>query len=170
MTAGRSRADYIDAMPLSIRARRLGYRIAFRLLQVLWFVWRPRKSGVKCLITSGGRILLVRHTYGARAWDLPGGAMKRGEPALEAARREMEEELGLGDAAWRAAGELRGSDSFRHDVIHCFRAELPEPALRPDPVELGRDAVVRTRRPALRSRPLRAARCSSRRLPATGGT
>jgi 8-oxo-dGTP pyrophosphatase MutT (NUDIX family) len=123
-------------MPLSIRVRRLGYRIAFRLLQVLWFVRRPRKSGVKCLITSEGRILLVRHTYGARAWDLPGGAMKRGEPALEAARREMQEELGLGHATWHAAGELRGSDSFRHDVIHCFRTELLDPALQPDPVEL----------------------------------
>jgi 8-oxo-dGTP pyrophosphatase MutT (NUDIX family) len=123
-------------MPLSIRVRRLGYRIAFRLLQALWFVGRPRKSGVKCLITSGGRILLVRHTYGARAWDLPGGAMKRGEPPLDAARREMEEELGLGGAAWRAAGELRGSDSFRRDVIYCFRAELLEPTVRPDPVEL----------------------------------
>jgi 8-oxo-dGTP diphosphatase len=123
-------------MSLSIRVRRTGYRIAFRLLQALWFVRRPRKSGVKCLITTSGRILLVRHTYGARAWDLPGGAMKRGEPPLDAARREMEEELGLGGADWRAAGELRGSDSFRHDVIHCFRAELAEPTVRPDPVEL----------------------------------
>ena len=123
-------------MPLSIRVRRLGYRIAFRLLQALWFVRRPRKRGVKCLVTSGGRILLVRHTYGSRAWDLPGGAMKRGEPPLHAARREMEEELGLGEAGWRPAGELRGTDSFRHDVIHCFRTELPEPVVRPDPVEL----------------------------------
>ena len=62
--------------------------------------------------------------------------MKRGEPPLDAARREMEEELGLGARAWRAAGELRGSDNFRHDVIHCFRAELPEPTVRADPVEL----------------------------------
>ncbi|MDQ6732124.1 MAG: NUDIX domain-containing protein [Actinomycetota bacterium] len=123
-------------MRVSISARRLGYRLAFRILQVAWFVRRPRKSGVKCLITNRGRILLVRHTYGARAWDLPGGAMKRGEPPLHAARREMQEELGLGDAGWRPAGELRGSDSFRHDVIHCFRADLPESTVRPDPVEL----------------------------------
>jgi len=136
VTCGGRRADYIDAMPLSIRAQRLGYRIAFRVLQVVWFVRRPRKRGVKCLITSGSEILLVRHTYGPRAWDLPGGAMKRGELPLHAARREMEEELGLGHAAWRVAGELRGSDSFRHDVIHCFRADLPDSTVRPDPVEL----------------------------------
>ncbi|HET9105401.1 MAG TPA: NUDIX domain-containing protein [Solirubrobacteraceae bacterium] len=123
-------------MPLSIRARRLGYRLAYRALQVLWFVRRPRKRGVKCLITFQGRILLVRHTYGQRAWDLPGGGIKAGEPPLQAARREMQEELGLGDAPWRPAGELRGTDSFRHDAIHCFRAELTSPDLTRDPVEL----------------------------------
>jgi 8-oxo-dGTP pyrophosphatase MutT (NUDIX family) len=123
-------------MPLSIRARRLAYRLAYRGLQLSWFLRRPHKRGVKCLITFQGRILLVRHTYGPRAWDLPGGGMRRGEPPLEAARREMQEELGLGDAPWRASGELRGTDSFRHDVIHCFRADLSSPLLDRDPVEL----------------------------------
>ncbi len=155
-------------MPLSIRARRLGYRIAFRVLQVAWFVRRPRKSGVKCLITSDGRLLLVRHTYGPRAWDLPGGAIKRGEPPLGAARREMQEELGLGDAAWRPAGQLRGSDSFRHDVIYCFRADLPQPTMRPDPVEL---ATTRWFAPeALPSELARYVRpVLAQALPATGG-
>ena len=93
-------------MPPSVRARRVGYRLAYRVLQVVWFVFRPEVSGVKCLITHGNEILLVRHTYGPGAWDLPGGTMRRGEPALDAARREMHEELGIQDArlapGWRS--------------------------------------------------------------------
>ena len=127
-------------MPLSIRARRVGYRVAYRILQVTWFLRRPRKSGVKCLITHQGRILLVRHTYGPRAWDLPGGGIKRDEPPLTAARREMGEELGLAAAPWREAGRLRGTESFRHDVIHCFRADLSSPEITADPVELATTA------------------------------
>ena len=82
-------------MPVTLTLRRLGYRIAYRVLQVFWFVDAPPKQGVKCLLTCHDRVLLVRHTYGSRAWDVPGGAIKRGEPPLTAARREMGEELGL---------------------------------------------------------------------------
>jgi 8-oxo-dGTP pyrophosphatase MutT (NUDIX family) len=123
-------------MPLSVHARRLVYRVAYRVLQVVWFVLRPRVSGVKCLITCGDEILLVRHTYGPRAWDLPGGTMRRGEPPLQTARREMNEELGIEDVAWVQAGQIRGRESHRNDIIHCFRAELATPGITPDPIEL----------------------------------
>lgn len=127
-------------MPLSIRVRRWGYRAAYRILQMTWFLRRPRKSGVKCLVTHQGRILLVRHTYGSRAWDLPGGGVKRDEAPLTAARREMGEELGLASAPWRDAGQLRGTESFRQDVIHCFRADLSTAEVTADPVELATTA------------------------------
>ena len=59
-------------------------------------------------------MLLVRHTYGPRAWDLPGGAIKRGEPPIDAARREMDEELGLDDAPLaRRRRAARAPSSFR---------------------------------------------------------
>jgi 8-oxo-dGTP pyrophosphatase MutT (NUDIX family) len=121
------------SVPLTLH--RLGYRIAYRGLQVFWFVARPPKQGVKCLLTCHDRVLLVRHTYGNRAWDVPGGAIKRGEPPLTAARREMDEELGL-DIEWSAIGEIRGNADHRRDTIHCFRAEMCEPALRIDRGEL----------------------------------
>ena len=50
------------------------------------------------------RVLLVRHTYGSRGWDLPGGSMKRGEAPVNAARREMHEELGVTIDDWRSLG------------------------------------------------------------------
>jgi 8-oxo-dGTP pyrophosphatase MutT (NUDIX family) len=133
-------ASYAAIVSLSIAARRLGYRVAFRLLQLRWHLLRPVQEGVKCMITDGDRLLLVRHTYGSRAWDLPGGGSRRGESPLVTARREMEEELGLGDAPWRRCGELRGRLYGRHDQIHVVAAEVHDPVLRVDPVEI--DAVA----------------------------
>jgi 8-oxo-dGTP diphosphatase len=126
-------------MQLPVPIRRIGYRVAYRVLQVVWFVRRPEKNGVKCLVTTDDQVLLVRHTYGRRSWDLPGGAVKRGEPPLDAARREMEEELGLGSAAWTAIGQLLGSVDHRRDTIYLFRAEVGAPALT---VDLGELAAV----------------------------
>ncbi|HZE04554.1 MAG TPA: NUDIX domain-containing protein [Solirubrobacteraceae bacterium] len=123
-------------MSLTLTARRWGYRIAYRLLQVFWFIARPHKRGVKCLITDRDRILLVRHTYGRRAWDLPGGSIKRRESPLVAAHREMSEELGLDGVEWAEMGELHGRLDHRRDIIHCFRVELSAPALILDRGEL----------------------------------
>jgi 8-oxo-dGTP pyrophosphatase MutT (NUDIX family) len=44
---------------------------------------------------SDGRVLLVRHSY-RRRWGTPGGLLNRGETPDVAARREVEEEIGLG--------------------------------------------------------------------------
>ena len=123
-------------MSATVRIRRLGYRLAYRVLQVFWFLARPRKEGVKCLVTDRDRVLLVRHTYGRRSWDVPGGSIKRRESPLSAAQREMSEELGLDGAQWAEIGEVRGRLDHRRDVIHCFRAELSAPKLTLDEGEL----------------------------------
>jgi 8-oxo-dGTP pyrophosphatase MutT (NUDIX family) len=123
-------------MPPVIRARRLAYRVAAQLLRVVRMLVPIDWGGVKCVLTDGDRVLLVRHTYGRRAWDVPGGSMKRGESPLSAARREMSEELGLDGADWTEIGELHGRADRRHDTIHCFRVELSAPTLTIDPGEL----------------------------------
>src|SRR5579875_1019747 len=86
---------YADAVRLPVGLKRTGYRTAYNVLRVYWFVRRPEVRGVKCVLTKGDRVLLVRHTYGDRRWDLPGGRMRRDEPAVNTARREMQEELGV---------------------------------------------------------------------------
>ena len=116
--------------------RRWGYRVAYRILQLYWLLASPDQRGVKCLLTDGDRVLLVRHTYGSRAWDLPGGSLKRDELPLSAARREMEEELGQGDADWVSLGAIRGRMHRRHDAIEVFGAEVSRPDLRLDLGEL----------------------------------
>ena len=124
------------AVSVTLTIRRLGYRLAYRGLQVFWFVARPHKEGVKCLVTDRDQVLLVRHTYGRRSWDVPGGSMKRRESPLTAAHREMVEELGLDGARWAEIGQIRGRADHRRDIIHCFRAELSAPALTLDHAEL----------------------------------
>jgi 8-oxo-dGTP pyrophosphatase MutT (NUDIX family) len=93
-------------------------------------------SGVKCVLTRGDRVLLVRHTYGRSEWDLPGGSIKRHEPPVDAARREMHEELGIQIEHWTALGEIFASTHHRHDTLYCFQAELPAIALEIDYGEL----------------------------------
>jgi 8-oxo-dGTP pyrophosphatase MutT (NUDIX family) len=121
---------------MTVRIRRVGYRLAFRGLQVFWFLTRPHKEGVKCLVTDRDRVLLVRHTYGRRSWDVPGGSIKRRESPLSAAHREMCEELGLDGAQWAEIGLVRGRLDHRRDIIHCFRAEMSAPELTLDRGEL----------------------------------
>jgi 8-oxo-dGTP pyrophosphatase MutT (NUDIX family) len=119
-----------------MRARRQGYRLAFRVLSVWWFVRRPHKLGVKCVLTDGPRVLLVRHTYAGGEWELPGGTPKRHEPALKAARREMREELGLTIDGWTELGQLRVRQYHREDTVTILHAELSAPTLRLDYAEL----------------------------------
>jgi 8-oxo-dGTP pyrophosphatase MutT (NUDIX family) len=114
----------------------LGYRWAHTALRGYWFVRRPKVEGVKCVLRSNGQVLLVRHTYGRRDWDLPGGAVKRREPPVAAARREMHEELGVDIEDWTALGPVLEVAYHRRDRMHCFQAELEDPRLTVDHGEL----------------------------------
>jgi len=121
---------------LPVTVKRLGIRAAYRALQVVWLVTRPRKQGVKCVLTDRDRVLLVRHSYGCRDWDLPGGAIKRGEAPRHAARREMDEELGVRPPHWVPLGSVAGRNDHRRDTIHVFGAQVGEGPLRLDLGEL----------------------------------
>ena len=137
-SAPKMSANFVGSMTvhLPVPVRRVVYRTAYRALQLVWLVRRPSMHGAKCLITDGDRVLLVRHTYGTRWWDLPGGGVRHGEAPLATARREMEEELGLADVPWHDIGELAEIVHHRRDTLHCFHAELRDPSLRLDGGEI----------------------------------
>lgn len=62
----------------------------------LWLV--ARLTGLarpRVLLVAQGRILLVRNAIGNQEWCLPGGGARWGEPARQAAARELEEEVGV---------------------------------------------------------------------------
>ncbi len=123
-------------MTFSLKARRVAIRCAYVGLRVYWFVARPKVVGVKCVVKHDDDVLLVRHTYGRRSWDLPGGTVKRRELPIEAARREMREELGRRIEDWQDLGVLYITTNHHRDNLHMFEAQLADPELDIDLTEL----------------------------------
>ena len=115
---------------------RLAYRFAYVLIVAWSFVARPHTRGVKCLLTCGDDLLLVRHSYGPGTWDLPGGFCKRGEDFEAAARREVAEELGIEGGRFVDLGVLERRWQGRHETLHGFRVELPDRAAAIESLEL----------------------------------
>jgi 8-oxo-dGTP pyrophosphatase MutT (NUDIX family) len=119
-----------------VHARRAAIRCAYLGLRVYWFLVRPQLAGVKCVVTHDEDVLLVRHTYGSRHWDLPGGTVKRREVPLDTARREMREELGRRIEDWTDLGELFVTINHHHDNLHLFHGRLDDRQLDLDLTEL----------------------------------
>lgn len=116
---------------------RTAYRVAYHLIGLDAVVRRPRGRGVKCVLAHGESVVLVRHTYGPRrTWHIPGGGLKRGETTIDAARREMHEELGLEGVAFESLGRLQFRLQHRPVTIGCVYAQLSDTTLRADPVEI----------------------------------
>lgn len=67
-----------------------------RLLHLYFLLRRPVTLGVRAIVADEEhkQVLLIRHTY-VQGWHLPGGGVEPGESALEALRRELEEETGI---------------------------------------------------------------------------
>lgn len=100
-------------------------RIAAGLRKVVWRVLGPRTIGVRALVVDGqGRVLLVRHTYGPKAWHLPGGGVKRRESLDEAVRREVHEETGIVvRGSLRLLGTYSNLQDGKSDHISVFVVE-----------------------------------------------
>jgi ADP-ribose pyrophosphatase YjhB (NUDIX family) len=127
-------------MRLSVQVRRVAMRLAYAGLRTYWFVVRPRVVGVKCVLTHGEDVLLVRHTYGNRAWDLPGGTVRRRELPRDAAAREMHEELGRRIEDWISLGELFVNTNHHDDNLHLFQARVDDRELDLNLTELDQAA------------------------------
>ena len=65
--------------------------------EIDWATWEPTMVANLLFVVQGGRILLIRKKRGLGAGNIngPGGKLEPGETALEAALREVEEEIGI---------------------------------------------------------------------------
>lgn len=122
---------------LSVKSKRLAYRLGYKALHLSAIFIPSEGRGVKCLFTHAGEVLLVRHTYGRReVWYLPGGGVHRRERPIEAAAREMLEELGLRHLELREIKTVPLEIGRRRVNITVVHSELLDRALKPDPGEI----------------------------------
>lgn len=96
---------------------RVALTAAHKLLKLGWFVRRPRTYGAHAVaLTRANRIVLVKLRY-APGWRLPGGGRHKQEPAIEAALRELREEIGLiSHGEVQLACELAERTDFKRDT------------------------------------------------------
>jgi 8-oxo-dGTP pyrophosphatase MutT (NUDIX family) len=130
------------------------YWLAYRLLRIFWFLFRPKGRGTLVAIRYQGRLLLVKNGY-RRGYNLPGGSCRSGERARAAAVREVEEEVGIRLVPNQLC--RRGTVVSRRNHLrdHCtyFEVQLEKaPSIRID----GREVVaaVLARPEALSTYPL----------------
>lgn len=72
---------------------RVFYWVSAPILFLISLSAHPRVKVI--VVDEKGEILLVKNWFGRQRWTLPGGGVKFREPPLEAARRELREELSL---------------------------------------------------------------------------
>lgn len=92
------------------------FRFGYPCARLVWRAISPSTRGVSVAVRHGDRLLCVRESY-RRGLSLPGGGINRGETPLEAARRELREEVGL-DLTAEAFVELGRLEFNSHDRNH----------------------------------------------------
>jgi len=88
-------------------------------------VVRHRGSVAALPVHEDGRLVLVRqyrYAVDAPVWELPAGRLDPGESVEEAARRELEEEVGLRPRRLEALAVFYTTPGFCDEVMHLFRA------------------------------------------------
>lgn len=92
-----------------------------KLGDIDWQRWKPRDPATLVFVIRNGQILLIRKKRGLGLGKVngPGGKLDPGENALECARRECEEELGIKVRDLQCMGEHRFQfvDGYS---IHCW--------------------------------------------------
>ena len=113
---------------------RAAYFSAYRMMRVYWRLRRPITHGALVAVWHKGRILLVRNSY-VSYHTLPGGYLRRTESGVEAAQRELLEEVGLrvGRDELRLCLDVTHSWEGKQDHVQIFEVQAPDrPEVRVD--------------------------------------
>ena len=98
---------------------------ARRGADINWQTWSPSDRATLLFVIREGEILLIRKKRGLGAGKIngPGGRLEKGESPLEAAIREVQEEVGVTPTGIRERGELRFQFVDGYGIhVHVFSA------------------------------------------------
>lgn len=93
----------------------------------------PEAEGAKVLLEHDGKFLLIRETYGARHWTLPGGRSRKGEEPIDTARRKVHDEVGMTLNDLTSLGSYFHTRQHKRDVICAYYAAIADPAFQINP-------------------------------------
>ena len=108
------------------RLKSLAIRVGHPLRKLYWRIAKPEGHGVKIMaFDEGGRLLLVRHSYGrSDLWMLPGGAIDKGEEAADAAVRELKEETALDALNLRFFAHYHNALEGKRDHVALYSCQV----------------------------------------------
>jgi 8-oxo-dGTP pyrophosphatase MutT (NUDIX family) len=116
-------AERVLPAPLHRALLQLAHKVRHR-----WREWRKVPiSGISVVVTNeAGEVMLLKHSYGPKAWGLPGGGMSAGEDPAQCARRELREEVGLHVEEMEPLGVLKETLSGSPHTSHVFTVQVSQ--------------------------------------------
>ncbi len=103
------------------------------------FVRHPGSTAIVPLTGDRQVVMTRQYRHAVRKYllEVPAGTMEPGEPPLDCARRELEEETGMAAGRMHALGRVHILPSYSDEVIHLYLAQdLTPTAQRLDPDEI----------------------------------
>src|SRR5690349_10807997 len=93
----RSKADFTHASTYSINFRCVVEACALRPYRIGFMAFDDtfRLSSHAVILNADSKVLMLKASYGAFSWGLPGGALEPGETIHDALHRECFEEMGV---------------------------------------------------------------------------
>ena len=109
------------------RVIQLCYKLAYRLLLCIWYLFRPSTKGAYVAVWHGGRILIIKNSY-RNLYTCPSGTIKRGEDEKTAALRELHEEVGIRVTKdqLKLAGRFFCTHEFKKDTVAFFEVHFSQ--------------------------------------------
>jgi ADP-ribose pyrophosphatase YjhB (NUDIX family) len=101
------------------------YRLMYLAARAYWWLFRPRMRAAVVAVWHANQLLFVKPSYRPHM-TLPGGFVREGEHARDAAAREIAEELGieLAPESLRLVGETEIRSESRVCVETVFEVHL----------------------------------------------
>ena len=113
--------------------KRLSTRVFAPVQLLYWRVTMPQAEGAKVLIEHAGKYLLIRETYGAKHWTLPGGRSRKGEEPTETAKRKVHDEVGIELINPVSLGSYFHTRQHKRDVVCAYYAHVGSSEIQINP-------------------------------------